>query len=145
MKRKPIKRSSPEQIREWKRTSKPLSRSGRIKPIGRGKRRQVREGTSYGPLADFVRQIGECQARGKLPGDCGWLPGRRKLEVCHAGSKNSGQYDWVTDPDGETVGNLLLACPSHHDWMDDHKARYLDWMRETARENGERYEEATDG
>lgn len=103
-----------------------------------------REGTSYGPLADFVRQIGGCQARGKLPGDCGWLPGRRKLEVCHAGSKNSGQYDWVTDADGERCSNLLLCCPRHHDYADANKRATLDWMRETARENGERYEEASE-
>jgi hypothetical protein len=95
-----------------------------------------KQGKRYGELAAFVRSIGQCQARHACPGPCATRPERKELEVCHAGSKGSGQYDWVTDPSGERIGNLWLGCPFHHDWADEHKGRYLEWMKRVARANG---------
>lgn len=106
-----------------------------------------KEGTLFGDVFDWLfDQVGECQAKGELPGECGRLPGRAPLEPCHALTRNAGHYDWTDDPaTGERVCNGLLMCPVHHDWADGHKAESLEWMRETARENGKQYEEAHNG
>lgn len=91
----------------------------------------------FGPLADFVRGFGECQPRVITPGECGWLPDRRELEICHGRSRGSGHGDWIRDDgSGEIIGNVFLGCPRCHDWCDSHKLDSQAWMFLTGRENG---------
>ncbi len=109
----------------------------RIRPVGRRARRDRKAGRVFGPLADFVRGFGECQADW-TPTECGWLPDRTELEICHALSRNAGHGDWTRELaiGWPTVGNVFLACPRCHDWGDAHKARALRWMISAAKENG---------
>lgn len=70
--RKPIKRSSPEDIAAWRRRSKPpkrspLSRSGRIKPVGRRGAKLKR--MQFGEQASHCRESPCCVCGAPPPSD----------------------------------------------------------------------------
>jgi hypothetical protein len=109
----------------------------RLKPFGRRRKREQKQGKRYGELADHVAAIGRCQAAGELPGACGAIGTRKSLERCHALSRGAGYGDWYRDVHtGEPVSDLWLGCPRHHDYADNHKAETGEWMKRVARANG---------
>lgn len=61
---------------------------------------------------------------------CGWLPGRRQLEVdeLRGGSYRSTEY---LDPD-----RCRAACPRHHDYKTAHKREALALLDEYERTHG---------
>lgn len=109
MKREPIKRSSPEKLREWKRTARPLKRSGiRRKPsqlsrsplarVGKRKAREKRQKLVEGPLCERVRKMPCCV--------CG------KPGPSHAHHVSGGTLRRDYLPDG--TGNVTPLCFDHH-------------------------------
>lgn len=96
-----------------------MKRGGRINP--RSKRTIDRQPERDAcRAAVLARAAGVCEYRDVVPEvTCGWLPGRRELEVDEI---LGGPYRCTEqyEPD-----RCKATCPRHHDWKTDHKADLL--------------------
>ncbi len=107
MKRTPLKRKTR------------LKRRARLRPVN-SKRRKARQERDFGDLAEYVRSLGclVCNAR--------------PVDPAHVKSRGAGGHAWIDVWDGvsepiayagETVGNLIPLCRTHHREQHDHGIR----------------------
>lgn len=93
-----------------------LRRTGRLAPMSARRRRDLSTRAEV-RQAVLARQGWRCAAEG-MPdlGPCGFLPGRRQLEVDELSGGSARRAEWL-DTD-----RCQALCPRHHDWKHAHPA-----------------------